>query len=58
MTSYLKVILPNDWTTTESNHPNIPLVFAVNAQLPLSFDISLFKGIVDGDGWSESCTLF
>ena len=46
-----KVILPNDWTTIESNHPNIPPVFVVNAQLPSSFDTSLFKEI----GFCAAC---
>ncbi len=47
-----KIDLPADWTCVPSNHPLVPPVLVINAQLPSSFDSSFFTEITDGDGWS------
>ena len=47
-----KVHFPEDWATATSNHPDVPAVFVVNAQIPSTFETSLFTEISDGDGWS------
>ncbi len=49
-----KVQFPEDWKNAVSNHPHVPPVFIVNAQIPSNFDTSLFSftEVTDGEGWS------
>ncbi len=47
-----KVHFPDEWSSAVSNHPDVPPIFIVNAQLPSTFETSLFSEITDGDGWS------
>lgn len=49
-----KLQFPAEWEDAVSNHPDVPPVFVVNAQIPSNFDTSLFSftEITDGDGWS------
>ena len=47
-----KLNFPEEWSNIQSNHDKVPAIFIVNAQLPSSFETSLFTDITDGDGWS------
>ena len=51
-----KVALPDEWTSMETNHPDVPPVFVVNGQVPevsLGSSVgSFFVDKSDGPGWN------